>query len=267
LNNIKYDKNIELTKVNNAYFFCQLKAIIKMPKDTPYEDEKYELFFNIPEDYPLKPPNFFISGSNDNLIQNILKEKWNRQLFIKDIITLLIKSLDYNFLNNIIKEDEIKSKIKILEDSLTKEKAEKEDLIKNMEIKLKETEELLNLFQKENLNLNKKINELEIIIQKNNLQNNCLKKIISEKNNKLSESQKLMTIIISTFDEGINYSFICKNTDNFKKIEEEFYNNYPEYINTRNIFTLNQREINVNKSIEENNIRNNDIIFLKEVTK
>ena len=94
-----------------------------------------------------------------------------------------------------------------------------------------------------------------------------MKKIISEKNNKLSESQKLMTIIISTFDEGINYSFICKNTDNFKKIEEAFYNNYPEYINTRNIFTLNQREINVNKSIEENNIRNNDIIFLKEVTK
>jgi len=128
LNNIKYDKNIELTKVNNAYYFCQLKAIIKMPKDTPCEDEKYELIFNIPEDYPLKPPNFFISGSNDyltsgkNFCQNILKEKWNRQLFIKDIITLLIKSLNYNFLNNIIKEDEIKSKIKILEDSLTKEK-------------------------------------------------------------------------------------------------------------------------------------------------
>ena len=276
LNNIKYDNTIELTKVNNTYFFCQLKAIIKIPKDTPYEDKQYELFFNIPEDYPLKPPSFSITMPDDymkcteNLCKNILKEKWNRQLFIKDIITLFIKTLRYNFVNNIIKEDEIKGKIKILEDSLTNKKIEKENLLKNLKIlniKLKEKEDIINNFQKENLKLNKKINELEILIQKNNLQNNCSQKSISVKNNKLSESEKLMTIIISTFDEGINHSFICKNTDNFKKIEEAFYNNYPEYIKTKNIFTIKRREINVNKSIEDNNIRSNDIIILKKANK
>ena len=118
-----------------------------------------------------------------------------------------------------------------------------------------------------NLNLNKKINELEKLIQQNNFQIKNLKKIISEKDNKLSEKKNLMTIIISTFDEGINFSFICENTDKFKKIEEAFYNNYPEYIKIRSIFTIKQKEIDVNKSIEDNNIRNNDIIILKKLNK
>ena len=62
-----------------------------------------------------------------------------------------------------------------------------------------------------------------------------------------------MTIIISSFDERISYSFICKDADNFKKIGEAFYYKYPEYIKTRN-FTIKLREINVNESLEDNNI-------------
>ena len=276
LKNIKYDENIKLTSVNNIYLFCQLKAIIKMPKDTPYEGKESELLFNIPEDYPLKPPSFSITFPDDymkcaeNLCKNILEKKWNRQLLIKDIITLIIKTLKYNFINNIINEDELEERINLLEDSLNKEKIENQNLIKNNEIlniKLKETEEILNNCQKENQNLNKKKKELEILIQKNNSKIEHLKKIISEKNNKLSEYENLMTINISTFDEGINFSFICKNTDKFKKIEEAFYNNYPEYIKIRSIFTIKQREIDVNKSIEDNNIRNNDIIILKKLNK
>lgn len=276
LNNIKYGENIKLTLTNNIYLYCQLKAIIKMPKDTPYEGEEYELLFNIPEDYPSKPPSFSITFPDEymkcaeNLCKYILEKKWNRKLSIKDIIILIIKSLKYNFINNIIKEDELEERINILEDSLNKEKIENKNLTKNNEnlnIKLKETEEILNNFQKVNLNLNKKINELEKLIQQNNFQIKNLKKIISEKDNKLSEKKNLMTIIISTFDEGINFSFICENTDKFKKIEEAFYNNYPEYIKIRSIFTIRQKEIDVNKSIEDNNIRNNDIIILKKLNK
>lgn len=118
-----------------------------------------------------------------------------------------------------------------------------------------------------NLNLNKKINELEKLIQQNNFQIKNLKKNISEKDNKLSEKKNLMTIIISTFDEGINFSFICENTDKFKKIKEAFYNNFPEYIKIKSIFIIRQKEIDVNKSIEDNNIRNNDIIILKKLNK
>jgi len=40
---------------------------------------------------------------------------------------------------------------------------------------------------------------------------------------KLNEEEKLISIIITTFDEDINYSMICKNTDLFYNIEKEFY--------------------------------------------
>ena len=50
---------------NNTYFYCLLKGIIKMPKDKLYEEQKYELLFNIPEDYSLKPPSFSITNPDD----------------------------------------------------------------------------------------------------------------------------------------------------------------------------------------------------------
>lgn len=45
----------------------------------------------------------------------------------------------------------------------------------------------------------------------------------------LSENEKLMSIIINSSDEKIQYSIICKNTDKFIKIEEILYNEYPQY--------------------------------------
>ncbi len=45
----------------------------------------------------------------------------------------------------------------------------------------------------------------------------------------LSENEKLMSIIINSSDEKIQYSIICKNTDKFIKIEGILYNEYPQY--------------------------------------
>ena len=41
------------------------------------------------------------------------------------------------------------------------------------------------------------------------------------------------------------------------------YEKYPKYIDTNNFFVVNGNKINRNKTLEQNNIKNNDIITLK----
>ena len=64
-------------------------------------------------------------------------------------------------------------------------------------------------------------------------------------------------------NENIINSFICKNTDKFINIEDKFYEQYPQYINSKNIFKCNGNDINRFKSLEDNKINDKDIIILK----
>ena len=59
-----------------------------------------------------------------------------------------------------------------------------------------------------------------------------------------------------------NYSLICKNTDTFNIIEKMVYDEYKEFYETENYFTVNGKKINKYKNLEENNIHNNDVIIL-----
>ena len=84
----------------------------------------------------------------------------------------------------------------------------------------------------------------------------------------LNEGEKLMTINFESFDEQLkNYSIICKNTDNFNKIEKKLYDDYNEYYNVENYFTINGNKIHKFKSLDENKINNNDIIVLNMIDK
>ena len=71
-----------------------------------------------------------------------------------------------------------------------------------------------------------------------------------------------MSIIFISSDQNIISSFICKNTDTFDILEKKFYERYPEYKGLDNIFILNGRKINKNKSLDENKIKSNDIITI-----
>ena len=63
-------------------------------------------------------------------------------------------------------------------------------------------------------------------------------------------------------DESIIHSFICKNTDQFYKIENLFYEQYQNYAETENSFFLNGHKIKRHKNLEEDKINNNDIITI-----
>ena len=74
-----------------------------------------------------------------------------------------------------------------------------------------------------------------------------------------------MSIIIKSDDNKINVPIICKNSFKFIKIEEKFYDMYSELAEKENNFTLNGAKLNKNKTLEENGIKDKDIIIVKNV--
>ena len=60
----------------------------------------------------------------------------------------------------------------------------------------------------------------------------------------------------------INYSMVCRTTDLFSSLEERLYQDFPKYRNMEKFFMVNVNKILRNKTLEENNIKNNDIISL-----
>ena len=61
----------------------------------------------------------------------------------------------------------------------------------------------------------------------------------------------------------MNCPIACKNTNIFKKLEEKLFMIYPEYKYKNPFYTVNGKIVDRNKSIQENNIKNHDIIFLR----
>ena len=90
-------------------------------------------------------------------------------------------------------------------------------------------------------------------------------KIISNYPVKLSEGEKLMSVIFVSSDQNVHYSVICKNTDKFSRIESMLYDEYPEYSESENHFLVNGNKVNKHKSLEFNKIKNNDIIMLRNM--
>lgn len=74
-----------------------------------------------------------------------------------------------------------------------------------------------------------------------------------------------MSIIITSFDQNIHCSIICKNTDIFTYIESKIYQIYLAYSENENFFIFNGKRINRNKSLDFNEIKNNDIIILNSI--
>ena len=73
-----------------------------------------------------------------------------------------------------------------------------------------------------------------------------------------------MSIIISSKDEKILYSLICKNNNTINDIEKEIYKVYPEYPQVNNIFLYKGKKIGKFQTLESNNIKKGDILILEQ---
>ena len=149
---------------------------------------------------------------------------------------------------------------------LLKEEKKKNEILSNENKNLKS----------EITNLNNEINELKQYEQKNRL----LQEEINKKN---FEIQKYKSDNNKDFDEGItsirpgekiisinfvsmgnqyigNYALICKNTDLFVRLEERLYNDFPDFKNYETYFENKTKRIKRFKTLDENEIKNKDVI-------
>ena len=78
----------------------------------------------------------------------------------------------------------------------------------------------------------------------------------------INPGEKIMTInfVSQGNQEIINYSLPCKNTELFVRLEEKLYQDFPQFKDYETFFEVRTKRIKRFKTIEENDIRNNDVI-------
>jgi len=77
-----------------------------------------------------------------------------------------------------------------------------------------------------------------------------------------NEDENIISVIFETTDQKLHYSVPCRKTDSFSKIEKKLYKEYPVYKEKNKYFLVNSNIVDVNKTVEENKIKNSDVIFL-----
>jgi len=154
------------------------------------------------------------------------------------------------------------------------------NLQNNYEIQINELKRQLNEEKNKNQKLITENNDLKNLIQKYEITIKSLKDEINKKNieiekNKLDKQsedyitslkpgEKIMCInFVSMGRQDImNYALACKNTDLFVRLEERLYNDFPQFKNYETYFEVNTRRIKRFKTLEENNIKNKNIISM-----
>ena len=74
--------------------------------------------------------------------------------------------------------------------------------------------------------------------------------------------EKLFRIKFISIDQKLNFNAVAKNNDNFSKLENSLYEKYPKYKETENFFLVNGKKLNKHKTLDENKIKDNDVLTL-----
>ena len=104
--------------------------------------------------------------------------------------------------------------------------------------------------------LNKKNNEIQqLLIKNNNIKDNY--EITS-----IKPGEKIIGLnFVSMGNQDIgHYNLECKNVDLFIRLEERLYEDFPQFKEYETYFEVNGKRIKRFKTLEQNNIKTNDII-------
>jgi peroxin-4 len=92
----RYDIQLKLVDNNNIFNW---HAILKGPPDTPFEEGKFVLNINVPQDYPINPPKcqFITKIFHPNIHFNtgeicfeLLKDKWTPQWTLESLCRAIL---------------------------------------------------------------------------------------------------------------------------------------------------------------------------------
>ena len=214
----------------------------------------YDLFNNT--DYDKQ--HYRCSGNDIELLNKCLEDK---EFYKKTAIEWTKKYANKEYREKEELNDEINKKLNSAENeifqSFYKIKEfydEKFNEIKNLH---KTIDELKEQFKDNNINDKEKLNDLknEIDINTN--------KIKEFKNNFILSKEKLMSVIFTTIDKKDYHSIICQKNDLFSSVKETLLDKYPQYKNKNISFIINNEIIiDEKKTIEENNIKDNNLITI-----
>ena len=179
-------------------------------------------------------------------------------------------------INELINENKnLKSEIsnlkKIISELENKNNNQKNQYEKDIKKLSNENNQLMN--KPENIGENNKVDKINIDYKKYDMIFSLMEKLDKKEKiiNKIKkvipfdidEEDELLKVIIVTEDHKVNYSLICKNTEKFNTIvENRVYDAYPEYKEKENYFKVNGNKINKAKTLDENKIKNNDVIMM-----
>ena len=165
--------------------------------------------------------------------------------------------------SNLNKTNNINNNYNELEKQLIEEKNKNKKLnekIKQLEKELYD-ERKMNQILKNKIN-SSNINELQKLLDLKNKEIEELKLINDPLYNR-KPGEKIFSINFTSIDQKIgHYSISCKNTDIFVRLEEQLYEDYPEYKDKETYFIKNGDKIKRFKSLDENNIKKNDVLML-----
>ena len=253
-NDIKLLKDSCPLGYNNLDTYAQIEnKIINL-------DDSYDLFIQelknkkiIKEDIKIDTKNKIYENKIDNSIRNKELEELRLQLTNEKEKNKILEEKNKKY------ERDLKERgINKGEEQLRKELDNEIKKYNNLKKQIEEEKALRMTYGKETkesfietiIEKDKKIRELELKISRFPFI--------------LEEGEVLMSIIFISSDQNLHYSVICKNTDEFYKIESQIYKKYPEYTENENFFILNGKKINKYKTLEQNGVKNNDIIILNE---
>ena len=260
---------VSQTLENKKYNLDEIKEYLRM---RVFYKSDFDLVKKLDED------KYFLIKDNieefEKYLGDIIEKYQNHQnVFLKDKSVFYKNNDEANKLSlYVVKyiyylDGSLESKINLIE------RRKKEDNKKELNSLLKEEKEKNLKLEKENSDLKK---QLEV---KNELNLNKIKetkeyKEIENENKELKsqlskfpfkEGEKIMSIIFMSLDERLHYSIICKNTDIFYTVLTELKENFPEYFEKDIIYILKGKKIDIKKTIEQNGIKNSDIIILSQI--
>ena len=213
-------------------------ALLKKINNINYFRGVFRIIFGIKE-YPLE--NFYLEEKEMN--------NENNEIDIDKIFILKNRNERYNSGSKMMSSNYKRSSFYVRSSNLNMNTMNNfstnsyNDLNKDQKIKY---------LEKENIQLKARINKLEEKLKRYPIQ--------------LERGEKMMAIIFTSVKQDVHYSVICKNTDPFVNVEVKLYHDYPEYKRgENNYFTVNGRKISKYDSLEENGIKNNDIILLNQL--
>jgi len=267
-------KNVKIKSSGNELFVEAALRYINIVGIVEYDEPKF--FFNSMEINLVSAKTLAEYGFRNLSVVDVVLEKYK---YISDDDKYK-KKLNDEILKNQRLEDENNKLNEILNEVKQSKTNEINKLIKVSETYKKENEQLkadllksqklisnLSKNQADNSELKKLQNEISTLKYKLTLKDNEINDLKTKSINNQREEQsfKYKDIIVITFismDSTVHFGVKCLPTDIFAEVEEKLYKKYDNLRNTNNMFTANAKPVLRFKTINENNIKDGDIIQL-----